>query len=449
MKTFLFVVCFYFLAGVLWAQDGLSIIAVGEAETLGEKILIAPALREKGLTGPDLSFAIKYNRQLVGNFAFYQHFFKILKTSENSQLTKKNFDSPNYLALAQKSIRYLIHSSFGRKGPVLGLRVKAFDINAKKEIYSERFTIPTRVQNRRNVVHSLSDRLYRSFTGKASIFNSKIIFVSDFPSTSKKIIKELYIMDFDGYNKQRLTWHKGVVVSPTIDSDRIRVAYSLISNRRGKKNVNLRMLDLRTKKNRQISSLPGLNSGAIFSPTGDGLYLTMTDQGNAEIYEMDLRSGKRRRITRHWAEDVDPSINARGDLMAFLSGRPGRPMIYVSSTRGEEKDIRRVGHTGKFNATPRFAPSGEEIAFSSWVDNRFDIYRIGTDGNGLTRLTRNFGSNESPSYSGDGEFIVFTSLRVISRKRAEQNLYIMNRNGEILGAITQNFGKCLSPRWSK
>ena len=124
-------------------------------------------------------------------------------------------------------------------------------------------------------------------------------------------------------------------------------------------------------------------------------------------------------------------------------------MIYLADTDGREKNVKRIGYVGQYNATPRFSPDGSEIVFSSWVDNRFDLYRIDSKGTELVRLTKNFGSNESPTYSNDGQFIAFSSQRVLSRKQAVQNIYIMDREGEIIGPVTENFGDCLSPRWSK
>ena len=123
-------------------------------------------------------------------------------------------------------------------------------------------------------------------------------------------------------------------------------------------------------------------------------------------------------------------------------------MIYTLDPTGVEKKVKRISFVGDFNAAPRFNPEGTEIVFSSWVDNRFDIYRVSSDGKNLVRLTKNFGSNEEPWYSPDGQFIVFTSQRVITRKRAVQDVYIMNRDGEIIKKITQNFGKIYTPRWS-
>jgi TolB protein len=232
-----------------------------------------------------------------------------------------------------------------------------------------------------------------------------------------------------------------------MSQDGHHLVYSLILNTNGKRNNNLYMMDLRTKESHVISSKDGINSGAIFLPGGKSIALTLTVSGNAEIYEMDLEGKNLRRITNHFASDVDPSITYDGKLMAFLSDRAGKAMIYTMDPNGEEKNVKRISFVGQFNATPRFSPDGKEIVFSSWLDNSFDLFRIGSDGSGLSRLTKDFGSNEDPSYSNDGEFIAFTSQRVISRVKADQNVYIMDRDGGILGAITQGFGNCISPRW--
>jgi TolB protein len=214
------------------------------------------------------------------------------------------------------------------------------------------------------------------------------------------------------------------------------------------KNIDLKMLDLRSKAITTISDKPGINSGAIFSAQGDTIYTTLSFKGNADIYEMSLSSGKTKNVTSHYADDVDPSITKDGLLMAFLSNRPGRAHIYTMDPSAPDKGVKRISFVGQFNAAPRFSPDGKEIVFSSWVDAGFDLYRISSDGNNLVRLTKNFGSNEEAVYSPDGEFIVFTSKRIISRTKAVQEIYIMNRDGEILGQLTQNFGRCYSPQWT-
>lgn len=185
-------------------------------------------------------------------------------------------------------------------------------------------------------------------------------------------------------------------------------------------------------------------------PGDKTIALTLSHTGNAEIYEVDLASKKIvGTLTSHSAPDVDPSINVHGNKMTFLSGRANKAEIYTMDLPGKEKNTKRISYVGKFNATPRFSPDGKEIAFSSWLDNRFDIFRIGADGHNLVRLTKDFGSNEDPTYSNDGQFIAFASQRVLSRTKAVQNIYIMTRDGEMIGQITDGLGNCQSPRWTK
>ena len=304
--------------------------------------------------------------------------------------------------------------------------------------------------------HQIANEIYKSVTGKDSIFNSKIVFISDRSSRTKDIEKELYLMDFDGRRVEKLTNFRSIVISPAVAPDNSKIMFSLIASKkevsrervRTIKNIDLKMYDLRTKRVSTISDRPGINSGAIFSSNGEMVYLTLSFSGNADVYELNMATGRMGKITSHYGDDVDPSITRDGSLMTFLSNRAGRAHIYTMDPSETEKNVKRISFVGQFNATPRFSPDGKEIVFTSWVDNGFDLYRISSDGNNLVRLTKDFASNEEPVFSPDGEFIVFTSKRVVSRNKALQDIYIMNREGELLGQLTQDFGRCFSPVWT-
>jgi TolB protein len=284
--------------------------------------------------------------------------------------------------------------------------------------------------------------------GKPSIFNSKIVFVSDHNSRPGRTIKEVYIMDFDGRNVNQITSHGGITMSPAMSADGKYLLYSLLPAPDSKKrNHNLYLMNLANHETNVVSDKDGINSGAVFMPDGKSIILTVTHSGNAEIVQMNLETRAMRKITNHFASDVDPSINEDGTLMTFLSDRAGKAMIYTLDPHGTEKSVSRISYVGQFNATPRFSPDGKDIVFASWVDNAFDLYHISSNGEGLQRLTKDFGSNEDPTYSNDGDFISFSSQRILSRVKAEQNIYIMDRDGGILGAVTAKFGNCLSPRW--
>lgn len=435
---FLFILLFSF---TLFAQESLR-VAVGEAEAEKDKIVFI----NSDFSGLEKrkEFAMTIAQIIKSDLAFYKHLYNVVTRDGTNA-----YSNPNYKEWKEANARFAITSKFEESvvDKVLKLRVsfKVYDTRSETDVMNFSSNLEGEL---RAFAHDISDQIYQSISGKKSMFKSRIVFVSDKNSRGRNVIKELYIMDFDGQNVKRLTNHKSIVISPAISPDNERVLYSVIKIEEGKQNVDLYELNLKTGKRKVISKRKGINSGAVYSKRSDHIYLTLSFSGNAEIYEMNLNSGNIRKITRNFADDVDPSITADGASMAFLSGRPGKAMIYTLDPRGTEKDVKRISYVGKFNATPRYNPNGKEIVFSSWVDNRFDLYRIDSNGKNLVRLTKNFGSNEEPSYASDGEFIAFASQRILSRRKAIQNLYVMTRDGEILGSITSNFGNCTSPRWT-
>lgn len=429
------------------AEDGLTIVAVGEAEIEADKLIVARAAAPSNATAADKKLFKEVEDLFENDFSFYRQKFQLDKSDNYNAM----ISSENYSGLKAQNVRYFIQLSFEKSSATqINMDATLFGVREEKQL--EQVRVSFGAADVRTRAHEAADVLFQKIHGKASIFRSKIVFVSDRTSRGTGDVKELYIMDFDGRNKRQLTFHKGTVISPAFSFDGKKVLYSLIKNTRSKKrNVNLHLLDIETGKSRVLSRKKGINSGAVFMPDGKHIALTMSHQGNAEIYALNIASGEARRITKHFAPDVDPSINVSGTKMAFLSGRSGagKPMIYIADPRSLEKDVKRISYVGKFNATPRFSPDGSQIAFSSWLDNRFDIFRVDDNGDNLHRLTKDFGSNEDPTYSNDGQFIAFSSQRVLSRSKAVQNIYIMSSEGEILGNVTENFGSCSTPRWSK
>lgn len=442
MKKIFLILVLLVSALSLRAEDNLTVVAVGEATLEKDKMVIQDPYIQGAVTSGQKNAAMDLVKLLRNDFSFYQKKFFLVEAAPNNT----NYRPPtNYDYWGAKSVRFLGTVNVSSNGENLKMNVAFEDIKNRKQIFNA--TVTTNIGNLRKNGHELANGVYKQIVGKDSIFKSKVIFVSDRNTRGSRTIKEVYMMDFDGKGVTQITSHGGLVISPSMSDDGRYLVYSLISNAAGKRNNNLYLMDLRTKESHIISNREGINSGAIFLPGGKSIALTLTVSGNAELYEMNLETKSLRKITNHFSSDVDPSVTYDGKLMTFLSDRAGKAMIYTMDPNGEERNVKRISFVGQFNATPRFSPDGKEIVFSSWLDNSFDLFRIGSDGSGLSRLTKDFGSNEDPSYSNDGEFIAFTSQRVISRVKADQNIYIMDRDGGILGAITQGFGNCISPRW--
>lgn len=432
-----------------FSQD--AVVAVGNAGQDKDKLVVDDA-ETRSLTGGQKNLSSELTDILRNNFAFYRHKFETIDYADKG---KGSYSTPAFDKWKASGITYMIASEHKSGfGDSIETKYKAYSVLTGKEIFNGKFSVGK--NDLRQNAHRIADAIYRAITGKPSIFNSKIVFVSDRTSRGKDVQKELYLMDFDGRRVEKLTDFHSVVISPAVAPDNSKIMFSLIASKREIsrnkvrtiKNIDLKVYDLVTKRFSTVSERPGINSGAIYTGRGNQVYLTLSFGGNADIYEMDLGTHKMRKVTTHYADDVDPSVTQDGSLMTFLSNRSGRAHIYTMDPAQAEKDVKRISFVGQFNATPRFSPDGKEIVFSSWVYNSFDLYRISSEGNNLSRLTKNFGSNEEPVYSPDGEFIVFTSKKQASRGRATQDIYIMNREGEILGQLTKDFGQCASPVWT-
>ena len=444
MKNFFFFLLILLSFSLVAAEgDGLTVVAVGKAQVDKEKVYFEEPNFQGTLNEREKKVASEITALFRNDFAFYQKRFHVLPPVASASAPGS---LPRFDDWERKNVSYFANFTIEKKNNSIVYHFDGYSIKDRKNMVKREGILD--LSNPRAIGHKLASDFYMSITGKEPIFGSRIVFVCDQSGNIKKPVKELYMMDFDGNGARRLTHHNSTVLSPGVSPDGKKIVYSLIKEEQGKvKNINLYLLDVVTGQSKMISNKTGINSGAVFLPDGENVAVTFSMGENADIYIMNLASGGLRKITNHFAIDVDPSLSADGKIMTFLSGRSGNAMIYTLDPSATEKDVKRISYVGQFNATPRFAPQANEIVFASWLDDCFDLFRINADGTGLVRLTKNFGSNEDPVYSNDGEFIVFTSQRVLSSTKAVQNLYIMDRDGEIMGSLTKNFGNCISPRW--
>jgi Tol biopolymer transport system component len=108
--------------------------------------------------------------------------------------------------------------------------------------------------------------------------------------------------------------------------------------------------------------------------------------------------------------DVQPS--ALGGLLVFASRRDEpRPQVYLRSADGAVRKLT----SGRDAAHPRLTPDGSAVVFDSAEPGgsgggtQRDLWRVRTDGGGLTRLTDTPADEESPTVSPDGTRLAYSS----------------------------------------
>ena len=141
-----------------------------------------------------------------------------------------------------------------------------------------------------------------------------------------------------------------------------------------------------------------------FSPDGNRMVMSVSIDGNSEIFQLDLRNRVQQRLTRHPAIDTAPSYSPDGESIAFESDRSGRQQLYVMKADGG--DAQRISFGEGRYATPVWSPRGDWIAFTKSHEGVFHIGAMRTDGSGERLLSSGF-LVEGPTWAPNGRVLMF------------------------------------------
>src|SRR5690606_32726991 len=83
------------------------------------------------------------------------------------------------------------------------------------------------------------------------------------------------------------------------------------------------LLNIETGQRELVGNFPGMTFAPRFSPDGQRIVMSFEDQGNANIYAMDLRSRRTTRLTNSASIDTSPSYAPDGSRIVFTSDRGG------------------------------------------------------------------------------------------------------------------------------
>tara|TARA_B100001179_G_scaffold162618_1_gene119296 strand:- start:242 stop:1513 length:1272 start_codon:yes stop_codon:yes gene_type:complete len=310
-----------------------------------------------------------------------------------------------------------------------------YDVYSGKKLYTKRIGLTN--ASARKVAHILSDKIYETLLGQKGAFNTKLTYVTVTNSESRDPTYRLLISDYDGYNPQTLLKSSDPILSPTWSSDLKKLAYVSFKNRRSEVFIKYPYWGIKDEK---LPRFDGIASSPSWHPDGESIALTISKNGNKDIYLYNLQTKEIKRLTTNSAIDTEASFSPDGKNIAFTSNRTGQVQIYIKNL--ETGKISRATFKGRYNAKPVFSPDGKDLALVHRVgkDYRIAILNIAT--RDLTVLTQNK-SDESPYYSPNGGMIIFATNR-----DNEGILSIISLHSNQTIELTQKDSFIREPSWS-
>lgn len=456
MKLLIFAIILTVSAEFGFAQGtGGVLINVGEAK-VKKSLLALPPLLHLGVTsadpnikktGAELFNTIQNDLDVASYFQFVPQDAFLEDTAKIGLRPAPG--EPNGFDFAkwkQIGAEFLVRAGYTVTGSSVKMQVYVYQVSKAELVFGREYQ--GTVTGARRLAHTFSNDLIKSLTGKEGYFLSKIAVSSDRAGNGWS---EIFVMDWDGYNPKKITDHKTITNSPAWSPDGKTVAYTamVLHEKANRRNHSMFTYEIYTGKRFLLSSRPGVNSGAVFHPTLNRIFLTVSQGGSPDIFSMNLEGEDFKRLTNgpSGAMNIEPTVSPDGKTILFSSDRGGKPALYTMGIDGS--NLRRLTLVPNATNSPAWSPDGKKIAFAGWDVNRFDIYIMNSDGTGLQRLTDarkpngRAAFNEDPTFSPDSRQVLFASDRT-----EKKQLFIVNADGTSERRITADNFNYKKPKWS-
>jgi len=373
---------------------------------------------------------------LLKNDLLFTGLFDILPPS--AYLGKPQVGAINYARWSKIGAELLITGNYRLSGGIFTLELRLYDVGESKLLVGRRYD--GRPPDMPAMVHRFADEVMLAITGERSVFSSVIAFVGARQVEKdgrRQVVKEIYLMNFDGSGVRRFTRRGDIALYPAWSSDGRFLAYSSYIRRRPA--IFVQALDGGT--GRVVINKKGVNITPAFLPGREILGVSLSHTGRSNIYLVNLAGKILKHLTDGWGIEVAPTFSPDGKKMAFVSDRGGSPQIYVLDMASGQ--VRRLSFGFKYSAAPAWSPRGDRIAFQAQIDGTFQIVTVRPDGSDQQVLTSGWGGGEDPSWSPDGRLIAYAS-----RRTGRYQIYVMTASGQPIKRLTSLPGDNTDPAWS-
>ncbi|MEF1301881.1 Tol-Pal system beta propeller repeat protein TolB, partial [Vibrio owensii] len=253
----------------------------------------------------------------------------------------------------------------------------------------------------REYAHRISDLVYEQLTGERGAFMTRIAYVvvndkDNFPY-------QLRVADYDGYNERLVLQSKQPLMSPAWSPDGQKLAYVSFQNGQAE----IFIMNIYTGEREKVTSYPRHNGAPRFSPDGSQLALVLSKTGSLQVYTLDLKTRKLTQITRGRSNNTEPYWHPDGKSLIFTSDRGGKPQIYKVDLGSGSTN--RLTWQGSQNLGGQITPDGRFLVMVNRSDSGFNLAKQDLETGALQVLTKTL-LDESPSIAPNGGMVIYSSI---------------------------------------
>lgn len=282
----------------------------------------------------------------------------------------------------------------------------------------------------RATAHQIADIVYEKLTGTPGTFSTRIAYVQ---KQGKRF--ELRVADADGQNPSTVVRSNEPVISPMFSPDGARLAYVSFED---KKPV-VYVQSLQDGSRRKTAAFKGSNSAPAWAPDGKRLAVVLTRDEASQIYLINADGSGLSRLTQGGNIDTEPAFSPDGQTVYFTSDRGGSPQIYrVATTGGEPK---RVTFSSSYNVSPTISPDGKLLAYIGRDEGRFRVMLLDLS-SGQTRALTDSARDESPSFSPNGQAVLYATVQA-----GRGVLGTVSLDGKTRARLSESGADAREPAW--
>ncbi|PKN94975.1 MAG: hypothetical protein CVU44_03975 [Chloroflexi bacterium HGW-Chloroflexi-6] len=268
----------------------------------------------------------------------------------------------------------------------------------------------------------------------------KIVYVCQIFKTSAN--DQICIMDADGGNQRRLTVDdRSKHYYPSLAPDGLSVIFS--TNLAGPGQYEIYEMDLAGSLKRLTREIGILTSPEI-SPDGSQIAFTRGDGiVSTAIWLMNRDGSNPHEI---YPKGWDPTWSPDGTKILFATSVAGYG-IQLATINLDGSDFQRVSDLPDLRGRSDWSGDGRWLVTYSGIPWRRELFMMSPDGSSPFQVSPAGGNSQGPSFSPDGNWIVFTSYFDRYNDENGCEIYIVKIDGSNLKRLTDNDFCDWQPRW--